>query len=69
MRFDDILVDHMGRVTEDLDYMPLSDPFDENSEPVKAQLSRLTCKNIIWYSLLFFLSIPPHKHGDGFVEN
>lgn len=44
MRFDDVLVDAMGAVDGSLKYMPLSDPFDKDSEPVKAQISRLTSK-------------------------
>ena len=43
-RFDDNLVDDRGKVEGNLDYQPRTDPFNETSEIVKTQISRLTSK-------------------------
>ena len=53
MRFDDVLVDDRGRIDGSQDYQPLIDPFDEDSEPVKAQISRLTSKKMNFKTLSY----------------
>ena len=42
MRFDDQLVDDRGRLDGSLNYLPVVDPFDDDSDSVKVQITRLT---------------------------